>query len=180
MSRKWTQLAGLLSLAVSIALLGGCASPAGTKAMVSDSAHVVHKHPYSVSVRTAGGRETSSIGTTQISDEAFANALTESISATRVFSSVVQGNDADYLLSVAVVEVEQPMFGFDLRVNLEAGWSLTELKSGKVVWKNSIKSTYAAGVGDAFVAVERLRLATEGAARENIRQGLQELSQLSL
>lgn len=160
--------------------LAGCASPAGTKEMVSDSAQVIRTHPHSVSIRTAGGRETDSMGTPQISDKALADALAESIATSQVFSKVVQGGAGDYVLSVFVVNLEQPMMGFSMTVNMEAGWSLTERQSNKVVWKDSIRSSYTAGVGEAFAAAARLRMATEGAARENIRAGIQELSKLSL
>jgi hypothetical protein len=44
----------------------------------------------------------------------------------------------------------------------------------------ALKASYTATMGDAFIAATRLRLATEGAARENIRLGLKKLSQLKL
>ena len=150
----------LSALAV-CATLVGCATPAGPKAMVSDSAQVIHQHPYSVAVRTAGGRDTDAMGASQISDASLQAAIADSITATRVFSEVVQGKDGDYVLSVSVVEMEQPVFGFDLTVHMEAGWSLKDVKSGQVVWQNSIRSNHTSTVNDAFAAVARLRLATE-------------------
>ena len=49
-----------------------------------------------------------------------------------------------------------------------------------VVWQESIASEYTATPGDAFAAVKRLRLATEGAAKNNIAEGLSRISKLSL
>lgn len=174
------RVGALIGILGAVIGLGGCASPAGTKEMVSDSAQVVTKHPYSVAVRTAGGRETDKMGASQISDQDFAEALRQSITTTKLFSKVVEGQDSDYLLSVFVANLEQPMMGFSMTVKMEAAWSLTEVKSGKVIWKDTINSTYTASASAAFAGVERLRIATEGAARENIKMGIEELSKLSL
>lgn len=46
--------------------------------------------------------------------------------------------------------------------------------------KNSIRSSHTATFDDSAMAVTRLRLAVEGAARKNIEQGLQEIGALSL
>jgi hypothetical protein len=43
-----------------------------------------------------------------------------------------------------------------------------------------INSEYTAKTSEAFAAVERLRLANEGAARENIRQAVTEMAALTL
>jgi hypothetical protein len=75
--------------------------------------------------------------------------------------------------------MEQPSFGLSFTVKLEAGWSLKRA-DGSVVWQESIKSEHTSTPGDAFAAVERLRLATEGAAKENIAQGLSKISALKL
>jgi hypothetical protein len=49
--------------------------------------------------------------------------------------------------------------------------------SGK---SQSIKSSHTATMGQAFAGVTRLRLAVEGAARENIQLGLMAISRLQL
>jgi len=63
---------------------------------------------------------------------------------------------------------------------MEAAWSLSEQKTKKVVMRDSIESSHTATMGQAFVGVTRLRLAVEGAVRENIRQGLMGISRLQL
>lgn len=107
-------------------------------------------------------------------------ALAESIAKSQTFSRVVEGKGGDYLLTVSVFQVEQPAFGLSFTVNMEAGWTLQRVNNGTIVWQESIKSTHTATVGDAFAGAKRLRLATEGAARNNIAQGLAKISQLSL
>ena len=76
--------------------------------------------------------------------------------------------------------MDQPSFGLTFTVKMEAGWQLKRVSDGSMVWQESIKSENTATTGDAFAAVTRLRLATEGAARKNIEQGLSRISALKL
>ena len=163
-----------------IVLLAGCASAPTKEAIVIDDASVGAKHPYSVSVSTSGGSETTATGYSTISDEDLAAAIEESITNSRLFASVVKGTGADYKLNVSQISMSKPMFGFAFTIEMEMAWSLVNTKTGDVVMKESIKSTYTAGATDAFAAVTRIRIAVEGAARNNIRQGLQKIAELSL
>ncbi len=65
-------------------------------------------------------------------------------------------------------------------IDMEMAWSLVNARTGDIVMRESIKSSYTATAGDAFAAVTRIRLAVEGAAQNNIRQGLQKIAALSL
>ena len=76
--------------------------------------------------------------------------------------------------------MEQPSFGLSFTVKLEAGWTLKRASNAQSVWQESIKSEFTATTSDAFAAVTRLRLATEGAARNNISAGLARISELNL
>jgi hypothetical protein len=175
-SRPAISLTGLLLLL----LLGGCAAPASYQAMVPSDFQAAKKHAATVKVAATGGRETQALGKSQISDAEFAKALTEAITESRTFSRVMQDNGADYLLTVSIISIEQPSFGFSFQVKMEAGWTLKQMETDKVVWQESIVSEYTATPGDAFAAVKRLRLATEGAAKNNIAEGLSRISKLSL
>jgi hypothetical protein len=57
---------------------------------------------------------------------------------------------------------------------------LTRNATGEDVFRANISSQYTAKTGAAFDGSTRLRLAEEGAARENIKLGVLRLSQLSL
>jgi hypothetical protein len=160
--------------------LGGCASPATYQSMIPRDFEVARKHSETVKVATAGGRETNAIDKPQISNETLAKALAEAITESRTFSKIVQGNGADYLLTVNIFSIEQPSFGMSFLVKMEVGWTLKRANSDAIVWQEAIKSEHTATPGDAFAAVKRLRLATEGAARNNIAQGLAKISKLSL
>ena len=163
-----------------IVWLAGCASPANKQALVADDTSYGVKHPYSVSISTSGGGETSATGYTNIANEDLASAIEESITKSGLFSSVIKGNSADYKLSVSLVSMSKPMFGFSFKIDMEMAWSLVNVKTGDAVMRESIKSSYTATAGEAFAAVTRIRIAVEGATQNNIRQGLQKIAALSL
>jgi hypothetical protein len=139
----------------------------------------VRKHSETVKVSTSGGRSTQAIDKSQISDETLTKALTESITKFQMFSKVVQGNGADYLLSINIFSIEQPSFGLSLLVKMEVGWTLKRTDTNAIVWQEAIKSEYTANPNDAIAGSRRLRIATEGAARNNIARGLAKISKLS-
>lgn len=168
-----------LSLVTVAAVMSGCATPATYEGMVPGDYSTARKHAKTVSVQVGGGQETSSMGKSQISDEAFAKALVEAITKSQTFSQVVQGKGGNYQLLVSIISMEQPTFGIDMTVKMEAGWTLKSA-AGQVVWQEAIKSQHTATAGDAFVGTTRLRLANEGAAKNNIKQGLAKISRLNL
>ena len=173
-------LARPVSIAVmcaSAAILGGCASPSTAEGMMPTAAIAGH-HAQSASVVVAGGSETSSLGKSQISNEAFQQAIVKSIEKNKTFSSVVKGAGGDYQLAVTVVSMDQPSFGFSFTVKMEAAWSLKKA-DGTVVMQETVKSEGTAGATDAFSGVERLRLANEAAARANIASGLEKIGKLN-
>jgi len=169
-----------LVLCTCIAVLGGCATPTTYEGMIPTAFRTAKKHPQTVGISVNGGKETDSTGKPQISDATFTQALTESIVKSQTFSKVIQGGGADYLLTVTLFGMEQPSFGLSFTVKLEAGWTLKRAGNGQTVWQESIKSEFTATTSDAFAAVTRLRLATEGAARNNISAGLARISELNL
>jgi hypothetical protein len=169
-------IAGLL---VAAALIGGCASGSKPDAMVAQIVAPVHKNDGDVSIAVSGGKETSKMGASQISNDAFAQALRESIEKAGLFSSVA-ADGGRYRLTGFIGKVDQPMFGFSFTVKMEVSYALKDMKSGSTVWTKDINSEYTATAGQAFAGVERLRLANEGAARENIRLALTEMAGLTL
>lgn len=159
--------------------LYGCASPAEVKGMVAQ-VKIAASQPFSVGIRSQGGSETGAMDPSMISNADFAKAIEESIVNGRVFTSVVNGKDSDYELSVTILNFNKPMFGASFAITLETAWSLTNTKTREAALRKNITSTHTASFGDSVVAVTRFRLALEGAARNNIKQGLEEISRLSL
>ncbi|NVN93198.1 MAG: hypothetical protein HXX11_21735 [Desulfuromonadales bacterium] len=170
----------LVLLLIVMAMLSGCATPATFEGMVPESYAITQKHQETVRVVVSGGQETSAMWKTQISDEAFLQALIEAIGKSQAFSKVVQGAEAQYLLSVVLISIEQPSIGTSLTVNLETGWTLSRQDTGKIMWREAVTSEHTARVGDAFTFASRLKLATEMAAKKNIAEGLAKISKLKL
>lgn len=154
-----------------LALLQACAMPATFTGMVPTSFETAKKHPHSVRVRVSGGREDEALGRPHIPNDAFNQALVHSILRSQTFSRVVEGQNKgeDYLLTVTLFSMDKRVFGHAVR--LEAGWTLQRAGSGTVAWQEAIISEF----NDANV-----QLATEGAARNNIVQGLGKISRLNL
>jgi hypothetical protein len=169
----------VLSLCAAAALMGGCATATKPEAMVPKDAVTGNRHAQTASVVVAGGSDTSSMGKSQISNDAFQQAIVAAIEKNKTFSSVVKGTDGDYRLAVTVIGMDQPSFGFSFTVKMEAAWSLKKA-DGTAVMQESIKSEGTAGATEAFAGVERLRLATEAAARNNIATGLAKIGTLKL
>jgi len=160
-------------------VLSGCATPVSHEALVPVSLNVTKHHPQTVAVVASGGTDTSAVGKPQVSDAELQQAVSAAISQTKTFSRVVDGKNGDYILTVSVFNVTQPSFGFSFTVSVEMGWTLTRADGAKV-WQESIKSEHTVGATEAFAGVTRLKLATEGAIRNNVQQGLVKLSALSL
>ncbi|MBP9804279.1 MAG: hypothetical protein KBE22_05165 [Candidatus Accumulibacter sp.] len=174
------KLIAVSAVLLATALAGGCATPTTSQGMTPTAIQTAARHDKTVSLKVSGGQETEAIGKSQISNAAYAQALTDAINNSKIFSSVIQGNGGDYLLTVTIFNMDQPSFGLTFTVKMEAGWQLKRVSDGSMVWQESIKSENTATTGDAFAAVTRLRLATEGAARKNIEQGLSRISALKL
>lgn len=169
-----------LAALVSVTGLSGCASPADRAAMVPTGIRITQKHDSAVAVHTGGGSTTGAMDSSNIADADLKAAIEDAISQSGVFKRIVQGNGADYELTVNIVQLDKPTFGASFTVNLEAGWTLVKLSDRSVALRKTITSSHTATMGDAFAGVTRLRLAVEGAVRKNIEQGVQEISQSRL
>lgn len=167
----------LAFLVFAVVFVGGCASGAVSKNMVPKDLNVANIYPYSVLVKVEGGRETNAVGASQISSPEFQDAIVESLRTYGIFKSVLAEGNTDYMLEAAIMNLQQPLFGFNLTVTIEIAWKLTKMKDGSTVMSENLINSYTATVDDAFTAAKRLRLANEGAARENIRDALKKISE---
>lgn len=160
--------------------LAGCSSPASREAMVPSDLVVSQQHRHSLRVQTSGGAETSGLDSSNIADTDLKAAIEDAVVRSRLFQSIVQGNDGDYELHVQVVSLRRPLIGGTLNVELETGWSLVRRADRAVLLRKSIHSNGTASMAEAFTFVTRLRLAVETAARDSIRQGLLAIAELNL
>ena len=106
-------------------------------------------------------------------------ALRESIEKSGLFSRISTGASR-YKLAAFIGRVEQPSFGFSMTVTMEVSYSLTDTQSDRSVWTQNVVSTHTTPAGEAFAGVTRLRLATEGAAKDNIADAIAKISALNL
>jgi hypothetical protein len=93
---------------------------------------------------------------------------------------VIKEGGSDYRLDVTLVKLISPGGGLKMTATAVAEWRLSEVVSGKVVSEEYIATPFTATVGDALIGADRYRLASEGAGRENIKEGIRRLSELQL
>ncbi len=173
------RLAALVLLAWT-SLLGGCATPAVSEAMIPETASIEKTHPYSVNVEVTGGRATEPTGTPQIANDAFDEAITETLIKAKTFAKVQDDKAGNYELNVIIFNVQQPTSGATASVTMETGWTLTNRLTGEIVWQQALRSTYTASNDSDITFIGRLKKATEGAAKDNIKQGVTEIARLNL
>lgn len=176
MKHQFARRFAILLLAASAAFLGGCAASPKRENMTAPAIASLKKHPFSVHVETRGGAEDSS----NVSNEELKAAIEESITKNAVFKSVTQGKEGDYELAVTVTQLDKPLFGASFTVTMETAWSLVKTSNKAVVMRKSVRSSHTATMSDSMVGVTRLRMAVEGAVRNNIQEGLQALSEQKL
>ncbi|WP_338665850.1 hypothetical protein VQH23_11860 [Pararoseomonas sp. SCSIO 73927] len=116
----------------------------------------------------SGGTETNPILASNISDADFAAALRQSLSTHAMLASA----GGTFRLEAKLVELERPSIGFSFEVKARVAYRLVRVADGREVFSTEIRSAHTATFSDAAYGVERLRIANEGAARENVRQFL--------
>lgn len=158
-------------------LLAGCAQPAQRTAMVPGSiAPTPSSAKYHGSVGNVtgfGGEETNPMWTSEISKEDFQAALQTSLRQAGIYSA-----SGRYSLRADILSVEQPLAGIDLKVVMTVRYNIIDTNS-RILFDRTIKSEYTAEFSEAFVAIERLQKANEGAARANIHLLLRALGSTS-
>jgi hypothetical protein len=159
----------LASTAALACFLVSCAGSIESAALVPAHASASRRTSQAVNALVSGGGAGSSV-ISPISNEDFKRALESSLVKSGIFKSAGGGG---YQLEAFITSVEQPMIGISMRVNMEVSYALK--RGTATVWRKTIKSTYSAPMGEAFVGAVRVRKATEGAARENITNLIQAL-----
>lgn len=111
-----------------------------------------------------GGKETSPLWKSNVSSEDFAESLRQSFAAHAMLAT----DEGDYRLDAELIELKQPFAGFNMTVTSIVKYTLTDLATSDVVFEETIEEAYTAKTSDAFLGVERLRLANEGSIKGNI------------
>lgn len=164
----------LASASAIAALMGvaACATPSnpammtlpatpGLTASVGDTGY---KSVTTVSVN--GGKETNPLWTAEVSDGDFKTALEGSLAA-----AGYMGNEGPALtVTASLIDLKQPFAGLDMSVTSQVRYTVA--RDGQSIFDETVAATGTATMSDAFVGVERLRMANEKSIKENIKEFL--------
>jgi hypothetical protein len=168
-------------LAATLLSLGACASGAKPEMMTlmaatATASPVSAGHPgyQAMSIQQVqGGNETNPMWASDISNPDFQAALETSLKAFNYL--VPEGGTDKYKVTASITAVDKPLMGLDLSVTMKVRYSVANA-SGGLAFDDTIAATGTATMGEAFAAVERLRIAIEKAAKANIEAFLGRLS----
>lgn len=157
----------------------GCLPYARSTKMTPEYISNVNKHAGSLLVTISGGRKVNRNWSRRISTEMISSAICDSMG--NVFDSVQTLGDSDYQLHVTLLESERHgrWFGLgDETAYASINWKLTS-KNGKLLWLQTTQGNSKYGIFEGVPTDERKRMANEAAIKENIRQAVQAIGQLS-
>lgn len=144
-------------------LFASCAGNSDSASLVPVGVKASSRTGQAVTAQVAGGTA-DSVLLANVSDENFKQALETSLVESGLFRSKGGGG---YQLGALITSVQQPLAGLSMTVSMEVSYTLR--KNGSLLWSQNIRSSYTAPIGEAFSGAVRVRKATEGASRENIR-----------
>ncbi len=163
---------GAVAACASLMALAACASPSRPEFMTVPTTAGLTASPGDVgyhsvtTVNVAGGHETNPLWTAQVSDADFKAALEASLTAAGYMGT----EGAPLVVTATMIDLKQPLAGFDMSVTSQIQYSVT--RGDQVIFADTVSATGTATVGQAFAAVERLRLANEKSVQENIKEFL--------
>ena len=164
-------------------ILAGCATPARMEQMVATAQpeQRVLKTPLRDNVavtEVTGGKETNPMWMSNVSSSEFERALETSLRDVGLLSNGKQAGK--FILLANMEKLEQPFIGISMTVTASVHYTVINRATRKEVLSRTIAIPYTASFGDAFLGTERLKLANEGAVRNNIAALINELFSLKL
>jgi len=126
-----------------------------------------------------GGKKTNPLWVSTISNENFEEAFKKSVVESEVFSKIDSiTNDDGWVLEINLISVDRPFFGTTFTVKTTIEYKL--YNKNKLMFSKNIKQSGSATMSDAIIGGKRLRLANEISAKNNIKELLQSLNEISL
>ncbi len=171
----------LSTVLLACVLLFGCASGAKIENMTVKPGELSSNYDRALSDGVkigdvTGGKKTNPAWTSEISSEAFSEALKESLVSENIYLS-----NGRYSLSAELLKVKQPVLGINMKVTTHIKYVLIDTQNeDSILLDETLVVPYTATIGDAFVGVQRLRLANEGSAKANIKEFLAKLAELKI
>ncbi|MBA4808429.1 hypothetical protein [Brevundimonas sp.] len=157
-----------------VALMGvaACASPSNPAMMtlpatpgLTASAGDIGYHSVTT-VTVSGGQGTNPMWTSQVSNADFKTALEASLASAGYMGA--EGEPME--VSASLIDLKQPFAGLDMSVTSQIRYTVT--RAEQTVFDEMVAATGTATMSQAFVGVERLRMANEASIRENIKEFL--------
>lgn len=166
----------LFSTLLTAAVLVGCATPATQQGMLVDKAemtsHVSDKLKNSIYVQSVnGGKDTNPLWTSQVDATTFKIALENSLTTVGYRS---QDNHAKYNVDAVLQELDQPLFGLTFDVKSTVDYTITSSEGVKNI---PITAVGTATTSDAFIGIERLKIANERSIKENIKSFIKTMTE---
>lgn len=159
---------------LALAACAGAARPeriAATSLQRFDAGHAYHQ---SMTVdQVQGGSETNPLWMSNISNEEFRAGLEQSLRNAGLLAA--NSASAQYRVISNVQSLDRPLAGFDMNVTLSVRYSVTPVGGGAPIFDDVVTSTGVGRMSEQFVGSERLRIAIEAAARENITEFVRRL-----
>lgn len=163
-----------LLCALSLAACASASKPGAMVAPIEEATLIAENSPLRNAIKVsdvAGGKETNPLWTSKVSNEDFAEALRQTLAAHAMLAS----ESNRYVLKAELLALKQPIAGFNMSVTSKVRYVLTE--SDAAVFDETVEHKHTAKANEAFLGVERLRLANEGSIKGNIAEFMRRLTE---
>jgi hypothetical protein len=161
--------AKIITLVLVLNLLQACASAARPDRMVPENiSPVTTAQPVMMTVESVGGGSaTNPMFSSQVGDEEFRQALTETLSAAGLSNPGASAQNT-YAVDASLTGLSDPSIGLNFRVESEVYYRVTRTSDSRDIFAESINASGTGQISDSLIAIERLRIAKEYSIRENI------------
>lgn len=157
-------------LTASLLLLPAACQTISAEAITPEVVRVASGHDGFVKLKVAGARG--------LPAAVLSEAVYDTILASGLFEGITTAGE-DWILSVTVVEFDDPEWGLDITAQVAMRWKLTGA-GGEVYWTERIETEHTATPEDAFTLGERESLAISEAVLKNLTGALERLVDLDL
>ena len=110
-----------------------------------------------------------------VEDAEFKIAIEQSLLRAKLFKNV-EPSTADYQLRVTITSVGN-FWGLDAKVAVNTIWEVIDQRNQvpAPLWRDTVNSEFTATISDSIGGAKRVKLAYEGALKDNIRKGISQL-----
>ncbi len=168
-----------IGAALAVVALSACASgarPDQLIAPVTDENAFAQDHQLKNNLtvdQVKGGSETNPLWMSNVSDSQFQAGLEQSLKNAGLLAE--SSSKAGFVVAANLEDLKRPMAGIDMNVTVSVRYTVTPTAGGAPIFDEVVTTTGTGTFSDAFVGVERLRIANEAAVRTNIGEFLRRL-----